>query len=1130
MAESKDLLAALECDDPTALCSWSTDHSSDRKAAAEEAMQTRAGEPKAAAALVLRAVQALAVMVPSRGDDEVDAAHSESAARSAAAAIATCALCAKALDECIDKDAEPPEELCEAVVALHSCVYDLMRRGEDAAANDVSCALESWWSRVRPRRDEIVPLMVTFLLVRVLDSAPGQPTAASDIKRIYSVRLALTRIEYADDNAVTIKRLLAKAAMHVPLLRNDQGRKLLAFALQLHPSVSAEIHQVVKCHLRHSPRFLVDNIAEMYFRAWSTAQGSAQISIERDLVQDIMHCAVHVGQKRVSSALLSLLSYFHARKPHKGVDAMLERAYRHADAPPLVRLNASRVFMDAFPIHDPESPQRVQDEELQRQFDLLGTLLHDAHEGVRRAAVPGVCRILCTYWELIPAATAASLLHTLADELAFDKSSPAVRAAVLRGFRAVIDGTHLSHSALAGLLPRVAPLAHDSSERVREAFAELMLYTSNIRTMPRDYVPLAQVVYRVSCDPPALGKKWSKLLLPLFMPVHKSSKTLMGKAFRLIEANKIAAIKFYKYCTTLDIPPTVLCKLLARMSQYFLKQTPIEAISRRLSAMPDSKAAAKELTVVLPTFEDSDEEGEVKEEDDDDADAKKPRRKGRKGKRSHEEHRREAEEDKGPVLASECLDSLLEVMAALWKALYPTLSGDNEFLRETLSSAIDVEKLFDSAKKLGTARARQLSLEIVAFLPEIPRSLDLSLSEELQSISHDTSADTYEPLIECLFARGRGRDVLSQIICWLCGEDDEDSSAPSLAIKLFGFIMANKQTRAMAFAFADELQTVTNKLLSNVSAAQKEIESGNDFVGDLAEVQVNSLVMYLKFLIHTMAASDEKDPPVIEQLLRWTDEFLLPKLKVGEGEMTGILAQTVSIFASELVAVGLSGPRIIEAAVELFKKMLLTCNKRFVATVAPHLCKFIYHLHHEGTFEAQGTELLFEAIRNFSEEAFHDFLLADILALHHARSSLQIITADLVPVLLEPACGEGPSAESERELPPAFMFLIRTALKSPAFLSALMQHFKELQMAGDVPTIWKTLDVVGVLLEQSEPKGLGRTPNLSAVQELLMGLVTKLSSGGSLSGTASGAELTQHSSSLLHLCNSKCTRNERLAK
>jgi condensin-2 complex subunit G2 len=77
------------------------------------------------------------------------------------------------------------------------------------------------------------------------------------------------------------------------------------------------------------------------------------------------------------------------------------------------------------------------------------------------------------YWELLPSHTIQALLEQLTQDVAFDRSSPAVRESVIRALIVVVDN-HLAHATMKHYLPKLAPLIHDTSEKVRLQFATLL--------------------------------------------------------------------------------------------------------------------------------------------------------------------------------------------------------------------------------------------------------------------------------------------------------------------------------------------------------------------------------------------------------------------------------------------------------------------------------------------------------------------------------------------------------------------------------------------------------------------------------------------------------------------------------
>lgn len=128
-----------------------------------------------------------------------------------------------------------------------------------------------------------------------------------------------------------------------------------------------------------------------------------------------------------------------------------------------MRANATLLFCEAFPIHDPNLGSQAIETAIQKQLDtamvkkkkktvqnhanysvsnfLCGystdfpppqDLLNDPHPTVRCMAILGVCKILAKFWELFPPGIIMDFLKKLAGELANDTSSEEVRSSVFK--------------------------------------------------------------------------------------------------------------------------------------------------------------------------------------------------------------------------------------------------------------------------------------------------------------------------------------------------------------------------------------------------------------------------------------------------------------------------------------------------------------------------------------------------------------------------------------------------------------------------------------------------------------------------------------------------------------------------
>ena len=99
-----------------------------------------------------------------------------------------------------------------------------------------------------------------------------------------------------------------------------------------------------------------------------------------------------------------------AGRPSRAARALPTNRRRATGVGALVRRQAATLFVDAFPLQDPDASNEDLDACLQRQFTAIGELLADADPGVRVVAVAGSCRVLSVFWELIPQGTCRALL------------------------------------------------------------------------------------------------------------------------------------------------------------------------------------------------------------------------------------------------------------------------------------------------------------------------------------------------------------------------------------------------------------------------------------------------------------------------------------------------------------------------------------------------------------------------------------------------------------------------------------------------------------------------------------------------------------------------------------------------
>jgi hypothetical protein len=111
----------------------------------------------------------------------------------------------------------------------------------------------------------------------------------------------------------------------------------------------------------HDRNSMLDQYGELYHAAWKRGAGPVLRVLEHDCVQDLANHCIHAASPALASALRRVLGAFHAHKKFRAVDELLHRIYepilwralRVANA--AVRRQAALLFVDAFPVQDPDA-------------------------------------------------------------------------------------------------------------------------------------------------------------------------------------------------------------------------------------------------------------------------------------------------------------------------------------------------------------------------------------------------------------------------------------------------------------------------------------------------------------------------------------------------------------------------------------------------------------------------------------------------------------------------------------------------------------------------------------------------------------------------------------------------------
>lgn len=1048
------------------------------------------------------------------------------------------------------KDRIAPDSLFDSVALLHGILLDVLAiKGAGHALllhNEIAQLCETWWKQDRTQKEALVPLTIFYLVLQTLEEG----AKAATIKRLYDFRSALLLLDFQDDSSTQLKGLLLRCFIHPMFLRAADGKKFLVYLFGLHPPYIDAIHDTIKGQLPACPKSLLEAYGEVYFKAWKVAQGPYLLKLEYTCLQDLISCAVHVQNEAVVSGLRKVLRHIHEQKKQKGVDEMLLRLYEPIIwrslkvANPMVRRNATVLLADAFPLQDPDSAQRETDELLQKQFNQFEALLTDDVPVVRCVAVQAVCRILGVFWELIPAATIRTLLTKLINDSARDKSSSAVRQAVFEGLRYLLDN-HLSQPVLKTHLPQLAPLIHDTAERVRVAFIDLLCEIKTIRAIRfYDIVPIEHLLTRLELDSLTVQKKLTKLLLNSYFPLDRKGSVQAKRCIILVQGNRKAGLHFYaslRQC----VAAGPLCKFIGVLYKLLCK-----CIERAASSGAGAKDNGKG-----------------------------------KGKRARDE---EEKSEEISAKDSDLMESILEVMYTLWDSILPDLKKEeNKAAKKYLKDTFNDEALENLTTNFTTPKAQLAILRIASNLPKanLTRFATTSLAKLKQLNEGDENTNKFEPLLSCLFAWKYEADVIKLIRGWLVSglaqeggaaaaqakkkkakankkktqnkkkatrgrkarddsededgvsddEDDAKECKPFVALRLLGSIMEREPMREKLFKRYDLAVGIMAAFESYLTLIEKRFDTNDDDDDENGDEELPDATLFrvmdcfTRFLIHAIGSSEpqwkEKGEEVLERLLTWTNGTLLPVLRNTPADdseealadafaFIDQLAKHVAVVATELVAFGLCDNANIRRAVELTKGLLSVSRRSFVESLAiPITSRLLYQLYHEGSNEELASSLFMFVLEVIPAELLPNLrpFISELFALHNHRGSLSLFLHPLLEKLLlefieVPTAYPCNLARSVSHLPATPAFVISNVMRSSPAVASLAELLEQMLSQGSIDDgesylqlLWRALEVISVMVDNEDAAGGkagggksgGKQADLSPLQNCLISIVSK---------------------------------------
>ncbi|XP_038611676.1 condensin-2 complex subunit G2 [Tachyglossus aculeatus] len=834
--------------------------------------------------------------------------------------------------------------LLECAVILNGILYALPE-SEKKLQTVIQHLCVTWWDKGLDAKEELGKSALIVLLRKSLTTKTG-----ADICRLWHIHPALLCFDYELEESQEIKDMLLQCFMSANHVKKEEGRRFLSFLFGWNVNFIKMIHGTIKNQLQCFPKSLMVHIAEIYFRAWKKASGKTLEVIENGCIQDFMHHGVHLPRSSpVHSKVREVLSYFHhQQKCRQGVEEMLCRLYqpilwrglkaRNSE----VRSNAALLFVEAFPLRDPNLNSVETDNEIQKQFDELYSLLEDPQPLVRSTGILGVSKITSKYWEMMPATILADLLKKVIGDLACDVSSADVRCSVFKCLPTILDNK-LSHPLLEQLLPALKYSLHDNSEKVRVAFVDMLLKIKAVRAAKFWKVcSMEHLLARLEIDSRPVSRRIVNLLFNSFLPVNEPEEVWCERCVTLIQMNPAAARKFYQYAYEYTAP-TNIAKLM-------------HTIRHCLNAC--IQRAEKDC-----------------QEDDSDT----------------EEENRTVLNDVLSVNDVASMASLLEIIVILWKSIHKALEYNKEAKAYTISKFAAVIPGY--LKVFKEDRCIIPLITLISFLPAsaIP-PFSCSVISTLRNQEQGVAENKYHSLIDCLCRWGQVGHILELICDWLPdGQPQRKNSStslrrvqiqdtrearPELALVYTEYLLTHTENRDCLLSAPTNILNHLLKALETSKAALESILQSSDTAShnfnQVTALRAFSLYCRLSIHLQHKFSSEEKTYMlVLEDTRIWIENNVLPLIHKEEeehlthhSEVYQQIIQAYLTVCKDVIMVGLGNSKFQLQFLNLTLAIIQTERGSFCVPVLLNALKdiiAIFSVHN--TYSDEEVTVIFDAVQ-----------------------------------------------------------------------------------------------------------------------------------------------------------------------
>ncbi|GMH86994.1 hypothetical protein TrST_g1498 [Triparma strigata] len=378
------------------------------------------------------------------------------------------------------------ESICGTARILHDNLVDFSKLFVDPATSlqlTIMSMCELFYTKSFNGSADLILNLLPLLLIKSCDMNCRE----EDVTRVWNLREAFNEIAFEDDGMDIFKKFLMKTVGATSYLASDDGVKFLVYIMTVERSLTVDVQEAIKSQLVKANAKQLRTYGEVYLRAWKgCVDEKTRSDIEEVCLQPLMEASMTVTSSNLARNIRKCLEPVHAAKTDPEVDGLLFKLYnpilwRNVNAANgHVRIFASGVLADTFPLHDPSADAQAKIATIQKGVDALSSLLVDKDVRVRVAASENSAKVLSAMWDHLPVKDVRQLLNIIVTQQACDSSSPLVRTAAINGLTQILENPS-SHGILKTMLPMLQNMIHDDSAAVKLAMVKLLVKVKTTR-------------------------------------------------------------------------------------------------------------------------------------------------------------------------------------------------------------------------------------------------------------------------------------------------------------------------------------------------------------------------------------------------------------------------------------------------------------------------------------------------------------------------------------------------------------------------------------------------------------------------------------------------------------------------